>query len=787
MGTALQEQPNPDDATTALSVTDPIQRTNAPSLSNANPPEHVSSRVLVHQDRETLHSASDEQKCPKQPLEGNSDDTHSPNTDVDPSQSLQNSPKKRPTSELSDRAKDASTETGSTPEGTNLALPSLPSSDTVSQKVDNQEEAKRSVSVTKSLETCADSSNENTIHAISSSSRQKAPTDDAVQELAKPDTAQQEYVDIVQEEQVKKSLSSIGTDGAEADGLPALPVKTDLSGSLSDVVSVIGKNQSAEKEDKTDGAQSRGQPLFVVDRQGDRGESDDSESASESESDSSDSDSTTEAEKGEDGHALDAKPNDAEIVAERNAAANALKEMEEGEGGEEGPLRTKHEQDADQIQIERPDVTVNSGYTLLPVGRISGIMEKTVVVMSEEAVAIIDGMSPAVRSEQNLADATALDAGSILVLEDRTVLGAVFETFGQVKAPSYVVRFNSKAEIDQLPNVREGAQVYSVKQLSKTVRAGDVRSKGYDSSNMFDEEAVGIEDFSDDEAEAAAKRGRKRGRPDGVAAMKNDPDDRGSDRQHQRQRIPDTFKRGGRGSGRGGRGGRGVRGVRGRFYDRQYRPQHDMPNVHPMDQMRNNMIAPYMPSSTLNPAVQSGQFGGMWTTGIQGQGMPWMAGGGAEIGMGRMCPGGMNMEGMGMGGMGMGGVGMASMSMGSMGGSANGIIPQVGQGMVPQAFNEQTFSAQGVDQWRGHWQEIQSGNSPQSRQGREQTQLALHGYGSTPAYLERAQLPIQQAPFPAQPQFQSQQNEQGRNIHNGYGYSYASPGPARFQQYPPPQ
>lgn len=763
----VQEQGKSNAAITAPPTTQTILPENAASLSISHPSENTGSYRQIQQGDGTLHSVPPEQQCREQ-LPGGEDGANSLQEN-DAGKFRQNCAE-CPASTISASAKDGGTKSGDTSEYANLVVPSVPSSDTVNQKTNNLGELlKQPAPNEETLETCADESGNKNLHA-SSPPQRKESADDENQDPFNRGAAREEYVGTNQEEQEEKSVPGDSTGGTAVTASGELDTNPDLSEAPPDREAVTSKDRSEETLEETDGAQSGEKPLFVVDRQGDKDEAvesdSNSESGSESDSNDSDNDSAKEVENSRDIHSVDADAIDASTIAEHNAAAEALREMEE-EGGEEGPLRTKHEEDADQLHIEHPNVTITANHTLVPVGQISGVMEKAVIVMSEEAMALLKGKPSAPRSEHSMYEATALDVGSVLALEDRTILGAVFETFGQVTAPMYVVRFNSRDEIVELLNAKEGARVFFVKQLSKTVRARDVRSKGYDSSNMFDEEAAGNEDFSDDEAEAAAKRGRKRGRAEVVPDTSNDPNDR-VDRQPQRHRLPDNYKRGGRG-GRGSRGGRGGRGSRGRFYNTEYHPRHDM-NLHAMNHMRGSMPTPYMHGVVPNPAMQGGQFGGMWAPRMQGQGMPWMIGGGA---------------GMGMGGMGMGNVGMGNMGMGT-----HEMAPQMVYGvMSPQAYNPQAYMSQEMGQWGGHWQGGPMGNPQQSFQVQEQLHGTPNSHAHAQAYHQGAQLSAQQTPLPVQqPPFQLQQQyEQDENVRDRRGYQYIPHGPPQYHQYPPPQ
>jgi len=138
----------------------------------------------------------------------------------------------------------------------------------------------------------------------------------------------------------------------------------------------------------------------------------------------------------------------------------------------------------------------------------------------------------------------ALDEGSLLLFDDRTVLGYVWETFGPTALPHYVVRINrggnsignkslvsrsGSPHLDLVPSTSEATSsisespprpdnpdhakflvarsVYHIRSLSNFVYPSALaRLKGSDASNFFDEEPADQDlEFSDDEAEATHK------------------------------------------------------------------------------------------------------------------------------------------------------------------------------------------------------------------------------------------------------------------------------------------
>ncbi|KAK9768588.1 hypothetical protein K7432_000650 [Basidiobolus ranarum] len=153
-------------------------------------------------------------------------------------------------------------------------------------------------------------------------------------------------------------------------------------------------------------------------------------------------------------------------------------------------LRTRHELDpppVPEIQVEIPE-----NATIIPLGLVSSMIDNLVIV------------------ETYISDQPQyLDAGSLLVLEDRKPLGLIFETFGPVSRPFYSIRFNSNADIDK-ERIIKGGKVFSVPNMAHYVLPGSIRDKGSDASNMYDEEVDDKEmEFSDDEKEMEHKKKAK--------------------------------------------------------------------------------------------------------------------------------------------------------------------------------------------------------------------------------------------------------------------------------------
>ncbi len=121
-----------------------------------------------------------------------------------------------------------------------------------------------------------------------------------------------------------------------------------------------------------------------------------------------------------------------------------------------------------------------------------------------------------------------LESGSLLCLQDRSVIGVVSETLGRVQQPYYSVRFTNPTAIGEA-GVEKGAKIFYVTQHSTAVFTQPLKAfKGSDASNLHDEEVGDDElEFSDDEAEAEhkrqikqhrmAKRNSRDGQPDGFS------------------------------------------------------------------------------------------------------------------------------------------------------------------------------------------------------------------------------------------------------------------------------
>ncbi|KAI0640066.1 Gar1/Naf1 RNA binding region-domain-containing protein [Trametes polyzona] len=186
-----------------------------------------------------------------------------------------------------------------------------------------------------------------------------------------------------------------------------------------------------------------------------------------------------------------------ELPGKRKAAvqkADMDADDEDDAGPSDAQVRTKNEMV--EVDIMIPEISeVGPHDELEKVGEVMSIVDRVVIVK---------GLPSEVA---NRGSEKALDSETLLVFEDRKVLGYIFETFGPTSEPLYQVRFNQKYPLDT-EKVQIGRPVYHVPDRSNYVFVRQLRQfKGSDASNVHDEEPGEDEiEFSDDEQEAAHKR-----------------------------------------------------------------------------------------------------------------------------------------------------------------------------------------------------------------------------------------------------------------------------------------
>uniref|UniRef100_A0A8D3DBB7 H/ACA ribonucleoprotein complex subunit n=1 Tax=Scophthalmus maximus TaxID=52904 RepID=A0A8D3DBB7_SCOMX len=105
------------------------------------------------------------------------------------------------------------------------------------------------------------------------------------------------------------------------------------------------------------------------------------------------------------------------------------------------PIKTRDEVLPEELPaVEEVSVSLPEDVELQPVGTVSSIIQQLVVI-------------------QSLRDTPALIDDSIIFTSDRQAVGKVFEVFGPVSSPLYILRLNSVEQISS-KGLKEGLTVY---------------------------------------------------------------------------------------------------------------------------------------------------------------------------------------------------------------------------------------------------------------------------------------------------------------------------------------
>ncbi|KEF61009.1 uncharacterized protein A1O9_02573 [Exophiala aquamarina CBS 119918] len=196
------------------------------------------------------------------------------------------------------------------------------------------------------------------------------------------------------------------------------------------------------------------------------------------------------------------------------------KDKPEGSG-----LRTANEKFEEVIP--KPDITITEDMKIEELGNVEFVVENTIVIKAKTS-----------------GEYQVLETGSLICLNDRSVVGVVADLIGRVEEPRYTIRFTNERDIEEAGVSNIGTTVHYVPQHSTFVFTQPLKSvKGSDASNFHDEEVGDDEmEFSDDEAEAEHKRQIKLRR-------------QGRTAENGRGRGGSKFSRGGHRGGRGGQHG----------------------------------------------------------------------------------------------------------------------------------------------------------------------------------------------------------------------------------------
>lgn len=158
-----------------------------------------------------------------------------------------------------------------------------------------------------------------------------------------------------------------------------------------------------------------------------------------------------------------------------------------GQGAKSGPLRTLNEKPEEVVP--KPNVTITGDMNILEAGIVETLVGNEISIAANAS-----------------GEHQVLDAGTILCLENRSVIGQIAETFGPVQRPYYIVRFTNAATISEA-GISHRTKVFWVEKYANRVFTQNLSVKGSDASNIHDEEVADAEiEFSDDEAEAEHKR-----------------------------------------------------------------------------------------------------------------------------------------------------------------------------------------------------------------------------------------------------------------------------------------
>jgi len=186
------------------------------------------------------------------------------------------------------------------------------------------------------------------------------------------------------------------------------------------------------------------------------------------------------------------------------------------EGGDDDdrpkPNRNNNEQtraknEIPVVKVEKPNIDVTPEMAIKELGHVENIVENYVLVKGT-----LSG------------ETQVLESGSVLCLENRKVVGTVDDLVGRVEEPRYSVAFTNGAEVVEY-GVTHGTKIFYVVDHASYVFTQPLRNmKGYDTSNVNDEEA-GVEEmeFSDDEAEAEYKRKLKQEKLARKGIVKQEP------------------------------------------------------------------------------------------------------------------------------------------------------------------------------------------------------------------------------------------------------------------------
>ncbi|KAI3332409.1 NAF1-domain-containing protein [Xylariaceae sp. AK1471] len=215
----------------------------------------------------------------------------------------------------------------------------------------------------------------------------------------------------------------------------------------------------------------------------------------ESSSDSSSSDDSDDDSEDEKDYKILGPEETARILMEMDGGSDDEGEGK-GKGSGSGQVRTKNE--LPEAIIPRPEVEIKPEMEIVELGVIEHFVGNTAVIKANTT-----------------GEYQVLDTGSVLCLQDRTVIAALADVIAAVREPRYTAAFTGEEEIKSF-SLEPGTKIFYPPALASLGLTQTLRvNRGTDASNWHDEEVADDEiEFSDDEKEAEHKRqlkAKKRG------------------------------------------------------------------------------------------------------------------------------------------------------------------------------------------------------------------------------------------------------------------------------------
>ncbi|KAI1420785.1 Gar1/Naf1 RNA binding region-domain-containing protein [Xylaria sp. FL1777] len=298
------------------------------------------------------------------------------------------------------------------------------------------------------------------------------------------------------------------TSGLEAllGGLDPVPEPAPISSDSSKDAAPAPSETNKAVTSETQNATETREPLENgdVDTRGENPEWEVDSSPYESSSDSSSSDDSDDDSDDEKDYKILGPEETARILMEMDGGSDDEGDGK-GKGSGSGLVRTKNE--LPEAIIPRPEVDITPEMEIVELGTIEHFVDNTAVIKANTT-----------------GEYQVLDTGSVLCLEDRTVIAALADVIAAVREPRYTAGFTSEEEIKSF-GLETGTKIYYPPALASLGLTQVLKAnKGTDASNWHDEEVAEDEiEFSDDEKEAehkrqlkAKKRGARGGR-DGAA------------------------------------------------------------------------------------------------------------------------------------------------------------------------------------------------------------------------------------------------------------------------------